>query len=167
MPGPNELNLLITGDSASYNKAADSANRATAKLGDSAQRSGDKASKSFEQMALSAGRGAAGINDLSKSLAGAVLSGTLLADGLEGALSKLKEYTVEAAKLAARNETLQVVSQSLARVNGVGEDAVARLVERMKGLNITTQQSYSTVNRLIVAQIDLSKAMGLARLAQD
>ena len=167
MAAPNELNLQITGDATNYNRAADSANKSTARLGQTAQQVGRGASQSFEQMAVSASRSQRGVSDLTSSLAKGVLAGTLLAGSFAGALSALRDYTSEAAKLAARNETLAVVSSQLAKANGLNDTAVQALVVRMKELGITTQQSFDAVNKMIAAQLDLSKATDLARLAQD
>ena len=44
---------------------------------------------------------------------------------------------------------------------------IERLVDRIKRLGITTQASRDIVNKMIAAQLDLSKATELARLAQD
>ncbi len=123
---------------------------------------------SLESTAVSASRGASqGVDGLTASVAKGAAAGTLLAHAFEKVVGWVKEYTLEAAKLAARNETLAVVNQQLARANSYNSDAIERLVDRIKALGITTQASRDTVNKMIAAQLDLSKATELARLAQD
>ncbi|HWR54464.1 MAG TPA: hypothetical protein VN428_25375, partial [Bryobacteraceae bacterium] len=128
----------------------------------------NKGLSSFEQAAKTAARGASqGIDGFAVSVAKGAAAGTVLAHAFEKVVGWVKEYTLEAAKLAARNETLAVVNQQLARANGYQGDSIERLVERVKALGITTQAARDTVNKMIAAQLDLSKATDLARLAQD
>ncbi len=107
------------------------------------------------------------VDGFTVSVAKGAAAGTVVAHAFEKVVGWVKEYTVEAAKLAARNETLAVVNQQLARANGYQGDSIERLVERVKALGITTQAARDTVNKMIAAQLDLSKATDLARLAQD
>jgi hypothetical protein len=128
----------------------------------------NKGLSSFEQAAKTAARGASqGIDGFTVSVAKGAAAGAVLAHAFEKVVGWVKEYTLEAAKLAARNETLAVVNQQLARANGYQGDSIERLVERVKALGITTQAARDTVNKMIAAQLDLSKATDLARLAQD
>ena len=75
--------------------------------------------------------------------------------------------TVEVAKYAARTDVLAMVTQQLAKVNDISADHVNLLVDRIKALGITTQEAHGVVQRMIFAQLDLSKATQLARVAQN
>lgn len=96
-----------------------------------------------------------------------VAKGFLYAEALQQIVSATKEATVEAALYASRTEQLGVVQDNLARVNGLNVSAVRKQSEAIKTLGITTQEARSTINQMIFAQLDLSKATDLARLAQD
>lgn len=84
-----------------------------------------------------------------------------------GYAAALKAATVGAAEYAARTETLSVVTDRLARVNNLSVAAVQSQVEAVKRQGITTQESFSVINKMIFAQLDLAKATQVARLAQD
>ncbi|MEN6532170.1 MAG: hypothetical protein ABFD89_00810 [Bryobacteraceae bacterium] len=123
---------------------------------------------SMERAAVgSASAASSGIDGLTSSVTKGAFAGTLLASALERVVGWLKEYGVEAVKYAARTETMTVVTQQLARVNGYEGDVLGRLVERLKELGITTQEAHGVVQRMIFAELDLSKATDLARVAQD
>ena len=79
----------------------------------------------------------------------------------------IQETILDTTRLAARNETLAVVTTALARANNLSRDSVFGVAEAIKRQGITTQVSLDTVNKLIFAQLDLAKASDLARLAQD
>jgi hypothetical protein len=150
---PNTLQLVIQVEADNANNSIKSVNASLSSL---------------ESTAVSAARGASqGIDGLTASVARGAAAGTVLAHAFEKVVGWVKEYTLEAARLAARNETLAVVNQQLARANSYNGDAIERLVDRIKALGITTQASRDTVNKMIAAQLDLSKATDLARLAQD
>ena len=123
---------------------------------------------SMERVATQAARGAsAGIDGFTVSVAKGAAAGALFAGALEKVVGWLKEAGVEIVKYAARTEALTVVTSQLAKVNGYQESAVARLVERIKALGISTQEAHSVVQRMIFAELDLAKATELARVAQD
>lgn len=103
----------------------------------------------------------------SESMAGAVLKANLLTEALTKGLAIVKEYTVGAAQYAARTETLSVVMDRLAKVNHLSTGAVRAQADEVKRLGITTQESMSTINKMIFAQLDLKKASDLARLSQN
>lgn len=89
------------------------------------------------------------------------------AAGLAAYGSILKEVIKDTVIYAARTETLQLVTNQMARVNGLNVDQVDAQVERMKQLNITTQEAHTTVQKMVFAQLDVAKATNLARTAQD
>jgi len=122
----------------------------------------------LESTASNAARGASrGIDGLTLSVVKGATAANLLTGAFERVVGWVREYTVESAKLAARNETLAVVNAQLARANDYNGDAIERLVGRVKNLGITTQAARDTVNKMIAAQLDLSRTTDLARLAQD
>jgi len=73
----------------------------------------------------------------------------------------------ELARYAARTETLAVVTDQLSKVNGINVQATRQQVDAVKALGITTQESLSTINRMIFANLDLRRSTDLARVAQD
>jgi hypothetical protein len=97
---------------------------------------------------------------------GAAAAGVLVS-AFESVVGWLRTQVEETARLAARNETLAIVNAQLARANGYTGGSIERLVDRVKALGITTQAARHIVNQMISAQLDLSKATDLARLAQD
>ncbi len=123
---------------------------------------------SMEATAVKAARGASsGIDGLTVSVAKGAAAAGVLASAFERVVGWVKAQIEETSRLAARNETLAVVNAQLARANGYNEGSIERLVTRIKDLGITTQASRDVVNKMIAAQLDLSKATDLARLAQD
>lgn len=108
-----------------------------------------------------------GFDAMAKSMAQGVVVGALVTDTLRGMIDLMKEWSTGAAQLAARNEMLAVVNTNLAKSNGYSAESIERLVDRIKGMNITTQAARNVVNRMMVAQLDLSKAVDLTRMAQD
>lgn len=123
---------------------------------------------SMEQAAVSAtAKATVGLNGLEGAMTRSVAVGNVLSNVFQKMLGWLKEYGAEVVTYAARTQTMGVVSTQLAKVNGYNADAVQRLVERIKALGISTQEAHGTVQRMIFAQLDLTKATDLARVAQD
>lgn len=91
----------------------------------------------------------------------------LTAGAIAAVGATLKATIVDSATYAARTQTLTVVTQSLSRVNNLNEQAVLAQSRALRQQGITTQESLSVINRMIFAQLDLSKATELGRLAQD
>jgi hypothetical protein len=167
VPAPNEHTIRITAETAGYDRAVDQSNRKTDQLGSTMASVGQKGSRAFNEYEKGATRAARATSDFTGQIAKGVLAGSILSGGLQGAVEAIRGYVVEAGKLAARNETLSVVQGQLARTNNLNEAAVARVTQRIKDQNITTQQATDTVNKMIASQLDLSKAVDLARLSQD
>ncbi|MCC6389147.1 MAG: hypothetical protein IT167_00995 [Bryobacterales bacterium] len=123
---------------------------------------------SIESTAARSARGAAaGIDGMTAAMVKGAAAGNILAHAFEQVVGWLKEYGTEIVKYAARTQTMGVVTNQLAKVNEYNSGAVGRLVERIKQLGISTQEAHGVVQRMIFAELDLSKATELARVAQD
>lgn len=96
-----------------------------------------------------------------------IIKGLLYSEVLLKVVGAIKEITVESTLYAARTQQLNVIMDQLAKVNGLSVPAVRATADAIKGLGITTQESRSVINQMIFAQLDLSKATDLARLAQN
>jgi hypothetical protein len=123
---------------------------------------------SMEQSAVRATRSASqGMDGFTSSMVKGAAVGNLLAEGIRTALGWLKQMTVEVAKYASRTEVMTIVSNQLAKVNNVAAGSVDLLIKRITGLGITTQEAHGVIQRMIFAELDLAKAIQLARVAQD
>jgi hypothetical protein len=153
MPASNTLQLVVEVTTDAANRSIDKVNAGLARI---------------EQVAVRSSRGASrGIDGLTGSMAKGVVAGSALVAAIEKAFNVLKSFTIEAAQYAARTETLGVALDQLAKANSLNIEAVRGQVEAVKALGITTQDARSAIAQMIAAQIDLSKATELARLAQD
>ena len=82
-------------------------------------------------------------------------------------LGTMREVVKESMIYAARTETLTLVTEQMARVNGLNTQAVDAEVQAVRRLNITTQEAHTTIQKMMFAQLDVAKATNLARVAQD
>jgi len=105
--------------------------------------------------------------EFTKSVAVQAAEFTAGVAAVTGYAAAIKAATVEATQYAARTQTLEVVTKSLARVNNINVSSTLAVADALKKQGITTQESLSTINRMIFAQLDLAKASQLARVAQD
>ena len=153
MANNNQIELVVTVEVDRANKSIKAVNASLS---------------SMEAAATKSARGASqGIDGMTTSMVKGATAGNLLAEGIKTALGWLKEMTLEVAKYAARTEVMSVVTNKLAEVNGHSAQFVGMLVDRIKQLGITTQESHGVVQRMIFAELDLAKATELARVAQD
>jgi hypothetical protein len=153
MPSDNKLELVVEVD----------ANRANASI-----KSVNANLSSIEQTAANAARGASqGIDGMTASMVKGATAGNLLADAIKKAIDFAKEWTVEAAKLAAHEERLTHAGEGLAKAHGIAASAFHRAVEEVKALGIHGEDALTMVNKLIVADVGVEKAKGLAQLAKD
>jgi hypothetical protein len=79
----------------------------------------------------------------------------------------VKEGIIGTAMAAARTETLDVALGASTKSNNLGSIAVRSRVEEVKKLGITTEDARQALIRMIVVELDTTKATNLARLAQD
>ncbi|OFV47362.1 phage tail tape measure protein [Oligella sp. HMSC09E12] len=113
-------------------------------VGDSAKKTGDqmrKASNSVAQMAT--------------ALAGVV------------SVAKLWGQIQNSAFAAGRYEQIGLIMNVVGRNAGYSEERLAALQKQLEATGISMTQSRQVITRMIQAQMDLSKATELARLAQD
>jgi hypothetical protein len=80
---------------------------------------------------------------------------------------KLYESIKEATLLASRYNELGIVMGVLARNSGIGSSQISQTEVALRKTGISAIQSRDAIAKLISANIDLSKATELARLAQD
>lgn len=80
---------------------------------------------------------------------------------------KIGEYVKDAAMLAARYETLEIVMGVVGRTAGYTKTQMDAAAEGVAKQGITMTESRNSVLKLVQAHIDLSNASNLARIAQD
>src|ERR1035437_6698782 len=123
---------------------------------------------SMEQAATQAARGASqGIDGMTASMVKGATAGNLLADSIKQALNWAKEWTIGAAQYAAHTDKMALSLASLSKAHGISSDAANKAVQAVKSVGFETQDAIHTIDRLIVADIGLSKAQGLAKIAKD
>lgn len=87
--------------------------------------------------------------------------------GMVGAAAAGGAFLLSATKLAARVETLGVVTKRLGENVGKTEEEIRSLEQSIVDQGITLQASRKSIALMIQSQIDLSKGTDLAREAQD
>lgn len=131
----------------------DQAAGGTKRLGEEFKKTGQEGKDAFDK----AGAAAEGFNVKTAALTAALV----------GYAATIKTLTVDTATYAARTQTLAVVTDQLAKVNNLNVGSVRGQVQAVRDLGISTQESLSTINKMIFANLDLAKATDLARLSQD
>jgi hypothetical protein len=122
----------------------------------------------IEQTAVRAARGASqGIDGMTASMIKGATAGNLLADAIKKAIAFAQEWTVEAAKEAAQAERAAEVTRGLAKAHGDGAAAANKAVEGVRAIGFTAADATAAVQKLIIADIGLDKAQGLAKIAKD
>ena len=123
---------------------------------------------SIETAATKSARAAAGgIDGMTASMVKGATAGNLLADAIKNALSWAKEWTVGAALAAAHDEKLAAVTRTLAKAHGDGSAAAEKAIEVIRNVGFASDDATSSVQKLIIADIGLDKAKGLATIAKD
>lgn len=80
---------------------------------------------------------------------------------------KAVDFVIQGAKLAARFETLGVVMETVGRNAGYNAEQLDFLSNSVRENGITLLQSRETIVKMVQAQLDLTRASELARVAQD
>jgi hypothetical protein len=123
---------------------------------------------SMEQTAAKTARGAsAGIDGMTASMVKGATAGNLIADAIKKAVEWTKSWTIEAAKMAAHESRMEASGRALAKAHGIAAEAFDRAVEAVRKIGYHGEEAVHTIDRLIVADLDLSKAEGLAKVAKD
>jgi hypothetical protein len=149
----NRLELVVEVDT----------NRANASI-----KSVNSSLSSMEASAVKTARGAAqGIDGMTAAMVKGATAGNLLADAIKSALTWAKEFTVGSVMMAAENAKAEASLKALANAHGVGAAAAARQVAAIEEIGFEYTEAAHAVQRLIVADLELSKAQGLAKLAKD
>ncbi|MBS1853887.1 MAG: hypothetical protein JST11_00865 [Acidobacteria bacterium] len=153
MANSNQVELVVTVEVDQANRSIKSVN---------ANLSG------IEQTAVRAARGASqGIDGMTASIIKGATAGNLFADAIRKAIETVKEWTVDAAKQAAQEERAAIVTRSLAKAHGDGAAAASKAVEAIREVGYTTAAATEAVQKLIISDIGLEKAKGLAKIAKD
>jgi hypothetical protein len=149
----NKLELVVEVD----------ANRANASI-----KSVNASLSSMEAAAAKSARGAAqGIDGMTAAMVKGATAGNLLADAIKSALAWAKDFTVGSVMMAAENAKAEASLKALANAHGVGAAAAAKQVSAIEEIGFEYTEAAHAVQRLIVADLELSKAQGLATLAKD
>ena len=123
---------------------------------------------SIETAATKSARAAAtGIDGMTASMVKGATAGNLLADAIRKAIDTVKEWTIDAAKQAAQEDRATIVTRALAKAHGDGAAAAQKAVEAIREVGYTTASATTSVQKLIIADIGLDKAKGLAKIAKD
>jgi len=153
MPADNRLELVVEVDT----------NRANASI-----KSVNASLSSMEASAVKTARGAAqGIDGMTAAMVKGATAGNLLAEAIKSALTWAKEFTVGSVMMAAENAKAEASLKALANAHGVGAAAAAKQVSAIEEIGFEYTEAAHAVQRLIVADLELAKAPGLAKLAKD
>jgi Holliday junction resolvasome RuvABC DNA-binding subunit len=149
----NKLELIVTVDTDKANASIKSVNAGLS---------------SIESTAVNAARGASrGIDGMTAAIVKGATAGNLLADAIERALGWVKEFTAGSVMMAAQNAKAEAGVRAMAQAHGVSAAAAARHVEAIEQIGFEYNEAAQAVKRFLIADLDLSKAEGLAKLAKD
>lgn len=123
---------------------------------------------SMEASATKSAKGATqGIDGMTAAMVKGATAGSLFADAIKGALAWAKDFTVGSVMMAAENAKAEASLRALATAHGVGAAAASKQVAAIEEIGFEFTEAAHAVQRLIVADMDLAKAEGLAKLAKD
>ncbi|MEN6533098.1 MAG: hypothetical protein ABFD89_05505 [Bryobacteraceae bacterium] len=149
----NKLELVVEVDT----------NRANASI-----KSVNSSLSSMEAAAAKSAHGAAqGIDGMTAAMVKGATAGNLLADAIKSALAWAKDFTVGSIMMAAENAKAEASLKALAKAHGVGAEAAARQVGVIEDIGFEYTEAAHAVQRLIVADLEMAKTPGLAKLAKD
>jgi len=122
----------------------------------------------IEETAVRATRGASqGIDGMTAAMVKGATAGNLLADAIKKAIDFAKEWTIEAAKEAAHQERAVSITRTLAKAHGDGAAAAGKAIDAIRSVGFAASDATTSVQKLIIADIGLDKAQGLAKVAKD
>jgi len=123
---------------------------------------------SIETTAVGAARGATrSIDGMTAAMVKGATAGNLLADAIQRALGWVKEFTFGSVMLAAENAKAEAGVRAMAQAHGVSAAAAARHVAAIEQIGFEFTEAAQAVKRFLIADLDLAKAEGLAKLAKD
>jgi len=153
MAADNKLELVVEVD----------VNRANASI-----KSVNAGLSSMESTAANAARGASrGIDGLTVSMAKGAAAGNLFAEAIKAALTWAKDWTVGAIEAASQVSRMTVVTQQLAKAHGIAAEDAMKYSEAIQRIGFENEDALHAIDRLIVADMELSKSEGLAKLAKN
>ncbi len=125
------------------------------------------AAKSTDMLAAATGESSAAQVEHGESMFKSIIAADIMMEAYHKVTEAVKEFTVESAYAAAKTELAGVALQNLARVNNISAQAIYEVEARVKSLGITTLETRNTLSRFVQVNLDVSKAVQLARVAQD
>jgi len=153
MASNNQIELVVTVEVDKANQSIKSVNANLSSIEATATKSAKTA--------------ATGIDGMTAAMVKGATAGNLLADAIKSALAWAKSWTVGAVEYAAHSNKILASAKALGQAHGYSAAQVQHWVEQVKQIGYHTQEATHTVNRLMIANMDLSKATGLAKLAKD
>jgi len=149
----NQLELVVEVDTTKANASIKSVNSGLS---------------SIEETAAKSARGASGsIDSMTAAMVKGATAGNLLAEGIKFAVEWAKEWTIEAAKMAAHNARMEASTMALAKSHGLSAAEVKKYADAVQEIGFEYDEALHAIDRLIIADLDLSKATGLAKIAKD
>jgi hypothetical protein len=138
---------------------------------DEANQRQERTEKNFDRMGDSADKASGQINrgmdGILPGLTAGVTSANLLSNAIEGALGWMKQMAMQSLQAGASVDKMDAVTRSMARSNGLNTDAVMAQVKAVHDLGYSNEDAMRVVQRMIVSQFDLRKAIVAAKMAKD
>jgi hypothetical protein len=153
MADNNKLELVVEVDVNKANASIKSINSGLSSMEDAAKRAGSAASH--------------GIDGFTVSMAKGVAAGELLVEAIKKVIEFTKEWTLDAARAAAGLERQVAVTNAAAKAFGITGERAQEAVEGFKAVGYTAVEAEGTIRKLIVSELGLEKAQGLAKMAKD
>ena len=149
----NKLELVVTVEVDKANQSIKSVNASLSGMEASATKSAKGATQGIDGMTAAMVKGAT--------------AGSLFADAIKSALAWAKDFTVGSVMMAAENAKAEASLRALATAHGIGAAAASKQVAAIEDIGFEFTEAAHAVQRLIVADMDLAKSEGLAKLAKD
>src|SRR5512138_1343803 len=144
----NKLELIIEVDPARANAGIKSVNAGLSSMEQAAVKGGAAASAGMDQFTASMVKGAT--------------AGNLIADAIKKAIDFAKSWTIEAAKMAAHEQRMEASGRALAKAHGIANEQFEKAVESVRKIGFHGEDAVHAIDRMIIADLELSKAQGLA-----